>query len=159
MDYKINKFNETSQTWIYKISNLLVTHPELAIDDGWIIDELELAKYSCEDVPELSRYLIHFDRDGSMMSGKQIENLMMQLKDRVDASEIIQELARVGKLRTDRKEKRKAESLAASTAELNDREWQEEMWKNDLQLQLWDENSDLSSEQRSVYERQLSGLR
>jgi hypothetical protein len=163
MDYKINKFNVSSNSWIYRICDLLVTDLDIDIDDGSLIDELENAKYSAAEVPELSHYLIHFDRDGSMISGKQIEHLMMQLKDRVDATEIIQELARVGKLRTDRQEKRKAELLAASTAErkaeMNDPEWQKEMWKNDLELQLWDENSDLSSEQRSVYERQLSGLR
>ena len=158
MAYKINKFNETSKSWIYRISDLLITDPELVIDGGLFISELELAKYSSEEVPELSHYLIHFNRDGSMLAG-QIENLMMQLKGRADSNEIIQELERLGKLRTDRKEKRIADSRSAREAEINDPEYQESMWQNDLELQLWDENSDLDSEQRSVYERQLSGLR
>ena len=158
MAYKINKFNETSKSWIYRISDLLITDPELVIDGGLFIGELELAKYSSEEVPELSHYLIHFNRDGSMLEG-QLENLMMQLKGRADSNEIIQELERLGKLRTDRKEKQIADSRSVREAEINDPEYQESMWRNDLELQLWDENSDLDSEQRSVYERQLSGLR
>lgn len=158
MVYKINKFNDISKSWIYRISDLLITNPELVIDGGLFIGELELAKYSAEEVPELIHYLIHFDRNGAMKEG-QIENFRMQLKDRSDSAEIIQELKRLGKLRTERKEKQLAESKAEHDAERNDTEYQAAMWRNDLELQLWDENSDLDSEQRSVYERQLSGLR
>ena len=161
MDIKIDKFNETSQTWLYRVSDLL--DPQLHIDellDG--ADELEPAQYSLEEVPELSCHLIHFRADGSMLEAH--KNIYKeQLKNRTSVDEIILELEHQAKLRTERYQQRRVKQIAASKAErkaeLNDPEWQEEMWKNDLQLQLWDENSDLSSEQRSVYERQLSGLR
>jgi hypothetical protein len=162
MNIKIDKFNDSSNSWIYRIPDLLVTNPDIEIDSGIIMEDIESAKYSSEQVPELTNYLIHFYRDGSMVEGKQVETLMEQLKDRADAPEIIEELARLGKLRTLRKEQAKAESHAASKAdrqaEINDPEWQAKMWRNDLQLQLWDENGDLSEEQRSIYDRQLSGL-
>ncbi len=161
MDDRINKFNETSQTWFYRVSDLL--DPQLHIDellDG--ADELEPAKYSLEEVPELSCYLIHFREDGSMLEAH--KNIYKEkIKNRTNLDEIILELEYQAKLRTERYRQRRARQIAASTAErkaeMNDPEWQKEMWRNDLQLQLWDENSDLSGEQRSVYERQLSGLR
>jgi hypothetical protein len=161
MDDRINKFNETSQTWFYRASDLL--DPQLHIDellDG--ADELEPAKYSLEEVPELSGYLIHFRADGSMLEAH--KNIYKEkLKNHTNLDEIILELEYQAKLRIERDRQRRARQIAASTAErkaeMNDPEWQKEMWRNDLQLQLWDENSDLSGEQRSVYERQLSGLR
>jgi hypothetical protein len=161
MVYKIDKYNEVSETWLYKVSDLL--DPQHHGHDLLnTVDELEPAKYSVEEVPELSGSFIHFREDGLMIEAHK-KIYKQRLQHHTNSAEIMLELERQAKLRTERYYQRKARQLAESKAEhdaeRNDTEYQAAMWRNDLELQLWDENSDLGGEQRSVYERQLSGLR
>ena len=152
---------KSARLGLYKVSDLLDPQQHvLDLLNG--ANELEPAKYSIEEIPELIGSSIHFREDGSMLEAHE-KIYVQRLQHQPNSAEIMLELERQAKLRTERyhqrKEKQLAESKAECEAELNDPEYQESMWRNDLELQLWDENNDLGGEQRSVYERQLSGLR
>ena len=138
-------FDKTSRIWKYLPE--FIASRDLDVPEN--VSEEEVNKFLVD-----YRDPVSFNEDGSM-----VEIDRLRLSALPDGTEFIKDLELGAKsaMREHAEEMKKLD--VDETAEYESSQYQQEMWRNDLQLQLWDENSELSGEQRSVYERQLDRLR